>query len=165
MNADFILTRGQVEALAARLAARLRIGDCITLEGDLGSGKTTFVRALIRALSHADLAVASPTFTLVQPYLVRLADGGEATLWHADLYRLRKAEEIRELGFDEALEHGVLCIEWPEMAKAFLPQDRLAIAMDYGTQEGARRLSLTGTGRWQERLTSMTEDINREKRA
>jgi tRNA threonylcarbamoyl adenosine modification protein YjeE len=98
-------------ALGARLAAELAPGSLVLLEGDLGAGKTALARAMIRALvGDAWLDVPSPSFALVQPYE---ADG--RPLLHADLYRLREAREIDELGlFDRP--DAIVLVEWPERA-------------------------------------------------
>ncbi len=97
-------------ALAQRLAPRLRAGDCIGLKGELGSGKTSFARALLRALGVNEDA-PSPTFTLVQSY-----DGPGFTLHHLDLYRLNDENDLDELGWDDLLADGLVLAEWPERA-------------------------------------------------
>ena len=96
-------------AVAREFAATLRAGDVVLLSGDLGAGKTAFVRGLANGLGANPDDVSSPTFTLVHEYR-----GGRLTLFHADLYRLQSAT-VEELGLDErAIEQGVLAIEWPE---------------------------------------------------
>jgi tRNA threonylcarbamoyl adenosine modification protein YjeE len=98
-------------ALGASLAAELAPGSLVLLEGDLGAGKTTLARAMIRALvGDARLDVPSPSFALVQPY-----EANGRPLLHADLYRLREAREIDELGlFDRP--DAIVLVEWPERA-------------------------------------------------
>src|SRR5271168_5357144 len=105
------------------VAAALEPGDLVTLSGDLGAGKTTFARALIRYLAGDDtIEVPSPTFTFMQTYeLPRFP------LVHADLYRLSGAAELTELGFDDLTEDAVVLLEWPDRAAGFLPPDRLDI--------------------------------------
>ena len=100
------------------LALTLKKGDLITLEGDLGMGKSTLARAIIQTLADDDtLDVPSPTFTLVQTYNeLRLP------VSHADLYRISSPEEIFELGFEQALDNGVLIVEWPDKAEGLLPR-------------------------------------------
>jgi len=107
----FLADDAATAALGARLAAELRPGDLLLLEGDLGAGKTALARAIVRRLAgQPDLDVPSPSFALVQPYEV----GGKPLL-HADLYRLRDAREIDELGlFDRA--DAIVLVEWPERA-------------------------------------------------
>ncbi|MET3599673.1 tRNA (adenosine(37)-N6)-threonylcarbamoyltransferase complex ATPase subunit type 1 TsaE [Martelella mangrovi] len=122
-------------AFAEKLAPLLTTGDCLALSGDLGMGKSTFARALIRArLGEPSLDVPSPTFTLVQLY------DGAPPLYHFDLYRLSDPDELIELGFDEALDEGISLIEWPERGE--LPDDALTLSFE---EEGAgRRVRLAG---------------------
>ncbi len=106
-------TTGEEETAAAgeRLASRLRAGDVVLLYGELGAGKTAFVRGLARGLGAAPEDVSSPTFTLVQEY------HGRVTLYHVDLYRLEPAE-VEDLGLDElVIGDGIVAIEWAERWK------------------------------------------------
>ena len=114
------------------IAAALEPGDLVTLSGDLGAGKTTFARALIRYLAGDDtIEVPSPTFTLIQTYeLPRFP------LVHADLYRLSGAAELSELGFDDLPEDAVVLLEWPDRAAGFLPPDRFDITFTLAPQIG-----------------------------
>ena len=98
--------------LGEALALLLRPGDCLTLSGPLGAGKTTLARAVLRALANDEmLEVPSPTFTLVQPYG---GAGFRFPVLHCDFYRLQSRDEAEELGLDDALDGSVLLIEWPE---------------------------------------------------
>jgi len=97
------------DALAQRIAPHLLRGDCFLLEGAIGAGKTAFSRALIRARLGRMEDVPSPTFTLVQEY-----EDPEGDLWHCDLYRLTHPDEAFELGLDDAFEHAICLIEWPD---------------------------------------------------
>ncbi len=138
-------------ALAARLAPLLRPGDLVALGGDLGAGKTAFARALINALPGAPEEVPSPTFTLVQLY-----ERGDLSVWHFDLYRLERPEEIWELGLEEALAEGVSLVEWPERLGPQLPRDRLEIVLRAPDPEGTRRQArLTAHGAWRARLKEL----------
>lgn len=121
------------------LALLLQAGDCIALWGDLGAGKSTLCRALLRALADdPDLEVPSPTFTLVQTYELRLP------VSHFDLYRLADLSELDELGFEEALSNGVCLVEWPERAGKALPRARLDIRFQF-SKDGGRSVSVSGT--------------------
>jgi len=113
------------------LALALKAGDCLALSGDLGAGKSSLARAILRAMADDEgLEVPSPTFTLVQSYDLRIP------VSHFDLYRLGDPAELTELGFDEALENGICLVEWPEMAEGELPADRIALRLD---QDGSGR--------------------------
>jgi tRNA threonylcarbamoyl adenosine modification protein YjeE len=126
------------------IASALEPGDLVTLAGDLGAGKTTFARALIRYLAGDDtIEVPSPTFTLMQSYeLPRFA------LVHADLYRLAGAAELAELGFDDLPEGAVVLMEWPDRAAGLLPPDRLDITFTLAPALGpeGRNARFTGYG-------------------
>jgi tRNA threonylcarbamoyl adenosine modification protein YjeE len=127
----------ETEAAAERLARRLHPGDLLRLIGELGSGKTTFVRGLARGLgSPAD--VMSPTFQLVRVY------AGTIQLAHVDLYRLASPAEIDELGLDELLEQGVVAVEWGDRLPARgMDGGRLTFEV---ARPGGRRLRLEGGG-------------------
>ncbi len=135
--------------LGEDLALALRPGDVLALSGDLGAGKTTLARALLRANAGDDaLDVPSPTFTLVQNYEGRLP------VAHFDLYRLGSVDELEELGLDEALVEGAALVEWPERAGAGLPAGTVMVELEI---DGCgRRASLSGFGpAWERVLRSL----------
>jgi tRNA threonylcarbamoyladenosine biosynthesis protein TsaE len=140
------------EAATARLAARVaglaRAHDTIALRGPLGSGKTSFARAFIRSLGTGSEEVPSPTFTLVETYQF----AGRPPIWHFDLYRLAAAEDVYELGIEEAWSEGIALIEWPERIAALLPPERLDIVLEEGPLSSARRVTVDGSARWHQRL-------------
>lgn len=111
--------------LGAAIAGALRSGDVVYLSGDLGMGKSSLARGLIRALTKPDQDVPSPTFTLVQPY-----ETAAFPLLHLDLYRIEDPDEIYELGLDEALPAAVLVIEWPEKLGHLGFDDHLHIVLE-----------------------------------
>ncbi|MFQ5564228.1 MAG: tRNA (adenosine(37)-N6)-threonylcarbamoyltransferase complex ATPase subunit type 1 TsaE [Parvularculaceae bacterium] len=131
-------------ALGARLAPLLKVGDVVCLSGPLGAGKTTLARGLIRAFA-GDADAPSPTFALVEVY-----EGDGLTLWHFDLYRLEKSEEVWELGLEEALAEGASVIEWPERIAAFLPVSALVLRLE--PQGDSRRAMISPGGDWKARL-------------
>jgi tRNA threonylcarbamoyladenosine biosynthesis protein TsaE len=137
--------------LASRIAKIREPGDVLCLFGDLGAGKTSFARAYIRALTTSDQEVPSPTFTLAQIY-----ETGESldslTIWHVDLYRLSDAEEIWELGLEDAFDDAVVLIEWPERALELLPVKRLELHLGFCDKLTERSVVLRGDARWAERL-------------
>lgn len=137
--------------LARWVAPLLAAGDVIGLSGALGVGKTTFVRAVIAALGGAE-EVPSPTFSLVQTYPL-----DDLTIWHFDLYRLNRPDEVIELGLDDALDQGVVLIEWPERLGEYLPAERLDIRF-CAVRDGARTATLTGHGSWVGRLANQSLD-------
>ncbi|EXL09434.1 tRNA (adenosine(37)-N6)-threonylcarbamoyltransferase complex ATPase subunit type 1 TsaE [Aquamicrobium defluvii] len=125
--------------LGEDLAMAVRPGDVLALQGDLGAGKSTLARALIRALADDEaLEVPSPTFTLVQSYETRFP------VHHFDLYRLGHEDELDELGFGEAIAEGVALVEWPERAGSRLP--RAAIAVELVHEGEGRRGHISGSG-------------------
>ena len=134
----------QTARLAARIAAASQARDTIALSGPLGSGKTSFARAFIRALGRGDEDVPSTTFTLVQTYEFP----GRPTVWHFDLYRLEAPDDVYELGIEEAWEDGICLIEWPERIASLLPRDRLDIAFGMGATPQRRRATVAGPARW-----------------
>ena len=148
------LAREAMSALAICLAPLLAPSDIITLSGDLGSGKTSFARALIQALCGEETHVTSPTFTLMQSYTWQQEER-ENTLWHLDLYRLKTAQEAWELGLEEIWPHITL-IEWAEIiAPLILPENRLNIAFDCGDSEDNRTLVLQAGQQWKERIMAL----------
>jgi len=128
------------ETLGSRIAEGLETGDAIALEGDLGAGKTTLARAILRALGVSE-DVPSPTFTLVQIY-----ETPRLMVRHYDLYRIENPAEMDELGLDDALAEGAALIEWPDRATGRLPHDMLRVALSIG-KEG-RNAQLTGPAKW-----------------
>ena len=128
----------ETQALARELASTLEAGDVLLLSGDLGAGKTTFVRGLAEGLGIDPAAVSSPTFTLLHEYR-----GGRLALYHADLYRLDKTA-TEDLGLEEAgVRDGVLAIEWPDRLTHQLPGAR-TVTMEFAG-ETARRISISDT--------------------
>lgn len=139
-------TEDETVAFGAALASVLRAGDVVTLEGPLGAGKTTLARGLIAAFAGAEI-VPSPTFTLVETY-----PGKAGALWHFDLYRLEKPADVWELGLEEALEDGVVLMEWPDRIAGLLPEGALRLELAI-LDSRARRLTATGPqAPWRARL-------------
>ncbi len=137
-------------ALAHEIAGWISPGDLIALSGDIGAGKTTLARALIRLLTgEPDLETPSPTFTLMQVY-----DGPAFPIVHADFYRIKKPEELADLGWDEASEGALVMVEWPERADGNLSADRLEISLTLDTAKGPdyRLAILKGYGTMTPRL-------------
>lgn len=134
------------ERVGAALAAVLRAGDVITLQGPLGAGKTSIARGLLAALGLVGEA-PSPSFAIVQPYAppeVRLP------VLHVDLYRLDDPAELEELGLDDALYDSALLVEWPERAGPQVWPDALRLTLEH-QPDGARRLTWHAPAAWERR--------------
>ncbi len=137
---------GATVALATRLAAAMpaqTAGLTLLLRGDLGAGKSTFARALIRALGHSG-AVPSPTYTLVEPY-----DLPGGMVYHVDLYRVSSEDELRYLGWTE-LDEGFRIVEWPDRAPGIAARADISVELDY--DEPGRRATITGLSRAGKRI-------------
>jgi len=116
----------QTESIAAELAATVRGGEIIALEGDLGAGKTQFVRGLVRELGGDPRSVSSPTFVLLNVY-----DTGRLKVFHLDAYRVSGAEDFEAIGFAELLDqNGVVIIEWASRVQSLLPDDAISVRID-----------------------------------
>jgi len=139
-----ILTRAPDETrkAGAALAELLVPGDVVSLTGDLGAGKTAFVQGAARALGVDD-PVASPTFVLVREYR------GDLPVYHLDVYRLDRVQEVLDLGFEDYLDpSGVVFIEWGDAVEVLLPDEHLRVEITVRGDE-ARRLAVAGRGiRW-----------------
>jgi tRNA threonylcarbamoyladenosine biosynthesis protein TsaE len=136
METTFITQSEADTARSAReLAASLETGDVVLLFGDLGAGKTAFVKGLAAGLGVAPQEVSSPTFTIVQEYR-----GGRLTLFHVDLYRLSDPREIEDLGLDEIAADGILAIEWAEKLPREVP-GAVVVRIEHGDGD-TRRITL-----------------------
>jgi tRNA threonylcarbamoyladenosine biosynthesis protein TsaE len=133
--ARFLADENGTAQLGAELAMALRPGLVVYLRGDLGAGKTTLVRAILRGLGHQG-KVKSPTYTLVESYVV-----SSLNLYHFDLYRFADPEEWEGLGFREYFNPATVClVEWPEKAAGFLPPPDVEISL--GIHDGGREVEL-----------------------
>lgn len=113
-----------LESFAQELASKIR-HTIILLKGDLGAGKTTLVRALLKKLNSCDV-VSSPTFGIVNEYTIR-----ERSAFHLDLYRIEKSDELLQFGFEEYIHANGYCfIEWPEIAMDFIPENHHLITIE-----------------------------------
>ncbi|MEX0954771.1 MAG: tRNA (adenosine(37)-N6)-threonylcarbamoyltransferase complex ATPase subunit type 1 TsaE [Rhizobiaceae bacterium] len=141
----FLADEQATALLGNDLAAALRPGDVVALIGDLGAGKTTLARAVIRSLAgDPALEVPSPTFTIVQTYDARVP------VAHFDLYRLSSPQELEELGFDEAVAGGIVLVEWPDRAGERLPAG--AIHVELAEQDDGRAAGMTASDSVVDRL-------------
>ncbi|WP_412058812.1 tRNA (adenosine(37)-N6)-threonylcarbamoyltransferase complex ATPase subunit type 1 TsaE [Bartonella sp. DGB2] len=138
---------------AHEFANYIKRGDLITLAGEVGTGKSTFARALIRYLAQdKQLEVPSPTFTLVHYY-----DLPPFPLAHADLYRLLDPYEIDELGFDALRAEGVLLVEWPQKAEGVL--DEATFSLWFEEEDEGRRLKIDASSKAKSRLIKLVQRL------
>lgn len=140
----------ETEEFAASLARLCKIGDVLLLYGEVGAGKTTFARGFIETIAGMQEEIVSPTFTLVQTY--PFSDDG--TVWHYDLYRLQNVAELVELGFEEAIERGIVLVEWPEIARHILPETSLYINLSI-EGDGRKAIVAGDVVAWGERLKNL----------
>jgi tRNA threonylcarbamoyladenosine biosynthesis protein TsaE len=141
----------ETRALGEAIAGLLQAGDVVSLTGDLGAGKTTFVQGVGRGLGVEE-PVLSPTFTLVREYAGRLR------VYHVDVYRLDRLQEVLDLGFEELLDQrGVVFIEWGDAIEALLPDSHLRVEITIQDEGRPRWLRLTGSGAgWTSRWDGLT---------
>lgn len=129
----------ETEAVGADLAARLRPGAVVAFTGDLGAGKTAFVRGMAQGLDIPD-RVTSPTFTVVNEY-----EGGRLPLFHFDMYRLGSAGELFDIGWEDYLTRGGICaVEWSENIDEALEADTVRVDIRRGDHEDQRVITVTG---------------------
>lgn len=128
----------ETERLGADLAARLPAGAIVAFTGDLGAGKTAFVRGMARGLNITQ-RVTSPTFTIVNEY-----EGGSRPLFHFDLYRLSSADELFDIGWEDYLNRGGICaVEWSERAESAM-ENCIRVNISRGAHDGQRILTIGG---------------------
>ena len=130
-----VVSHGEAETvlLAERLTPFLRSGDTVVLTGELGAGKTVFVRGLARGLGIDEDLVNSPSFTVVNEY-----PGGRMGLYHFDLYRIGDTSELKEIGwYDYQQRDGIVVVEWGEKAEGFLPTGYYRVA--FSAVDGTNR--------------------------
>ena len=127
-------------AIARVLSGFLRVGDIVVLAGDMGAGKTAFVKAVCEALG-VDEPVTSPTFNLVHSYA-----GRALTVHHADLYRLSHTDEIEDLALDELARSGAVLVEWGDVGDDIIG-DHLEVRLAVAADEGSRDVALRSAGR------------------
>lgn len=127
----------ETEQIALELAASLRGGECVALDGELGAGKTQFVRGLLRGLGGEPRSVSSPTFVLLNVY-----ETGRLKLFHLDAYRVHGPEDFESIGFAELLEQGgVVVVEWAERVAELLPAKRVSIKIEH-VDDHTRRITI-----------------------
>jgi tRNA threonylcarbamoyladenosine biosynthesis protein TsaE len=138
------VTRTPLETVqfAREFGLKLRRGDVVALYGDLGAGKTQFVKGVCEAFG-VQTPVTSPTFVLLNRYQGRDSGGEELLLYHLDLYRIKSLEEVYDIGYEEFFYgNGICLIEWAELLGALLPPVRYDVRISGGSEEFHRRIEL-----------------------
>lgn len=131
--AEYIANLEETKQIAIDLADSANIGDCFSLSGDLGAGKTEFARAFIQSICGESEVVSSPTFNIVQIYNDKIA--------HFDLYRIEAEEELEEIGLEEMLLNHISLIEWPDIAGSYLPKKVCQISIEI-LEDNNRKISI-----------------------
>ena len=130
----------ETEAIAAELSATWVGGECVALHGDLGAGKTQFVRGLVRGLGGNTRSVSSPTFMLLNIY-----DTGRLTVYHLDAYRVHGSDDFESIGFSELLEQkGVVVVEWASRVEELIPVNHTRVTIET-LDETRRRIEVSGS--------------------
>ena len=143
------------EAIAGDLGRHFVAGDIVVLTGELGGGKTAFVRGATRALGSDDL-VTSPTFAIAQEY------DAPTKILHIDCYRIDRVQELHDIGFSEMLEDGSIAfIEWGELARPVLPPRFMTITFTLGVEDRDRSLAFEIHGDWSDRLAAIESSLER----
>ena len=136
----------QIDTISKKILSFLSKSDCIFLSGELGSGKTTFVRSLIHQLQKENKVsktdVLSPTYNLLYEYEIK-----SLKVMHYDLFRLKKNKEIEQLGIFQDYENNIKIIEWPEKMKTNI-KNRLEITFYHETDKESRKIKFKGFGKW-----------------
>lgn len=132
-----LLDEAALRALAFELGAGLAPREVVWLEGELGSGKTTFVQALVRGLG-VTVTATSPTYALVHHY-----DGRDGPVFHVDCYRLARPEEARDLDWETLQQGAALLIEWPERAGSWTPRATRRVALAHTPNPAVRRVEIS----------------------
>ncbi|HVZ41807.1 MAG TPA: tRNA (adenosine(37)-N6)-threonylcarbamoyltransferase complex ATPase subunit type 1 TsaE [Candidatus Kapabacteria bacterium] len=129
--------------LGEAFASRLRGGDIVAFYGDLGAGKTEFIKGICQGMNVEEI-VASPTYTIVNQYVGTDADDEEVSIYHIDLYRIEKSEELIEVGLTDLLadRHSIKLIEWAENAEPVLPKVRYDVIVTALDDENQRRIEI-----------------------
>jgi tRNA threonylcarbamoyladenosine biosynthesis protein TsaE len=131
----------ETQVAGNEFALTLRPGDVVALRGELGAGKTTFVRGVVEGLGGSSGAVSSPTFAIVHSY-----ESPIAPVHHIDGYRIRSEAELDEMGFDEYFDgESIVLVEWPDRVQTRLPAKLLQVTIEHD-DETCRRITISPTG-------------------
>jgi tRNA threonylcarbamoyladenosine biosynthesis protein TsaE len=138
MKKILLNSKKEMADLAREIAASAQVGNVFCLKGTLGAGKSFFAKNFINSLQENVTEVLSPTFNLVYSY-----DTKKGEIFHFDLYRIKNASELENIGFFDALENGICLIEWPEIAADFLPKNCYEIEIKTTENEEEREVLIS----------------------
>ncbi len=135
-----ITSEAELDAAAAEFLKLMGDNTVFTFDGEMGAGKTSFINALCRALGVEEDPTGSPTFSIVNEYR---SDTTAELIYHFDLYRIEDLEQAFDIGIEDYLDSGALClIEWPDRIADILPDDTVKVAIEVGSDE-SRKLHIT----------------------
>lgn len=136
----------ETQGIAREFALTLKRGDVVALRGELGAGKTQFVKGICEGLGFG-LTVASPTFVLLHRYVTSDGAGRELIIHHLDLYRIESSAEVLDLGYEELFfGDGICLVEWADRLGELLPEDRIDVKISLGESESEREIVLSRSG-------------------
>jgi tRNA threonylcarbamoyladenosine biosynthesis protein TsaE len=130
----------ETQNIGFKFAERLKEGDIVSIEGPLGSGKTEFIRGIADCFEVKEI-VSSPTFTFINQYF-GIKDENEIIIYHIDLFRIKKMEELEEIGFIECInsQHSIKLVEWPEKANGLLPEFGYKVKIETNQENESMRI-------------------------
>ena len=153
----------QTMAIGATVSRHARAGDVIALAGELGAGKTQFVRGMAQGIG-LEVTVTSPTFVVVQEYLSTFSD--KPNLVHIDAYRLKSLEDLESIGWDMSLDEiragSIVAIEWADRLEGLLGEDMLTVELAHAGDD-ERDISIITAGSWIERQDELVKALNNGK--
>jgi len=151
----------ETSAVGAVVGGLCAAGDIIALEGELGAGKTQFVRGLALGLGLNPRHVSSPTFVLVQEYEPAESNSRKPILVHIDAYRIKSAEDLASIGWhghgEEMREQAVVAVEWASLIRPALGEDVLCVKIEH--EPGGRRVLLSASGSWRTKIRQLSEQV------
>ena len=149
MSVETLRSEGedQTIAMGEQFATRLHRGDVVVLKGELGAGKTEFVKGICRFLAVDDL-VTSPTFSIINQYAGTTPEGEALKIYHVDLYRIESPDELAEVGFDDMVfaHDAVKLVEWPEKAGDHLPESYWSVSLEQQDEDDVRSIVIDRVG-------------------